>query len=100
MQKDFGYNLCVKSFKPLWKNETFRRSIESHIIEGDIQSVSDEFDFFLKIGAFEDLVNTLDILNRLDECGNSNQYKKIFFKSHLWMIIKKYENQTRKVLRK
>ena len=81
--KDRGYEYIVRLVRTLWKNEEFQKMIEDKIVEGDIDSIVEQFDSIMGEGAFEDMSLNLDqvyALSESDEDSEMDSYVQTFQK--------------------
>lgn len=99
MQEDFGYDISVRTFKPLWNNSTFRSLIEDNIVEGNIKYIMDEFDRILGSGSFITFTDLLDDLDEEDN-GKRNNRKINKIRNKIKNIIIRYNSETQNVYKK
>lgn len=93
LNKDFGYDLCVKIIRPLWDNPTFKSLIEDNILEGNIDRIITYFDEVIGEDSFDKLC---DYLEDIDLCeGKVKNRKKVNrIKTRIRKMIDEYNNKT------
>ena len=89
MNEYYGYETCVDVFRSLWSDDSFRLLVENNIIQGDIQTIIDEFNRIMGDDCFMDLADTLDEIDDLESVG-SNSKKISLLTNHLQSIIENY----------
>ena len=94
LKSDFGYNSCVKLFRPLWENDSFRNMIEKELLEGDLSNLTYEFDSIMGHGSFMDMADTLDDIEYIDSLSN-NYLKLAKLKFHFLKLVRKYNKCTK-----
>ena len=90
---DFGYNLCVKVFRPLWSNDYFRSLVEDNALVGNIDVIGEEFDKILGKNSF---IRFTDLLDNLDDLDNSkhNYFRTMIVKNKINDMINEYNKRT------
>lgn len=99
VNKDFGYDLCVKAFRPLWNNDCFKSLIEDNIVSGNIKYIGKKFDEIIGVDVFEEMCNILDNLDEL-EARHVISIKKIALLEKLKGIINNFNKKTTYVYKK
>lgn len=93
--KDTGYERASNSFKPLWRNNTFKTLINNNIVLGNINLIEEEFN---KILGFNSLEKLNELLLKIDELDYSNlnhskEMKKI--KNIIIQMIQDFNQKTK-----
>ena len=76
-----GYDKCCELFSRIWRNKLLREILERHLIDGELESISIDFDDTVGIECFDLMADYFDDLDYL-YCANNNrkEFEKCYIK--------------------
>lgn len=94
-EQDIGYDSAVELIRPLWEIDSFRHLVEKHLLDGQIDTIIEDFDSKVGEGAFEDLADSLDLVDEFDSIRvRGKKMEKL--KNHIRKMIKMYQSEIKK----
>lgn len=94
--RDMGYEAVTGVLEALWKNNSFRMTIEENIVEGEIDKIIEEFDSIMGEGSFDDLDDLLLIIDKLDEENKNNSIEMRNAKDEVLKITERFNSKTQR----
>jgi len=96
---DLGYNTCCDEVRELWKNDTFKSIMETHLMDGNVFEAIRKYDAIMGEEHFDKLADALEKLDDMENMGIEGEELKRK-QDAVRSIVEMFQKKTQKIYKK